>query len=96
MTEEWQLSHLIQVCMCACGSDHQTQTNSPVLNKTSYCVNILVCYEDTQLKETALSDNLVQMTHKETNIQDQFINKADIFPSRKWHASHFSLRWVCE
>lgn len=86
----------VQVCIYVCGSDHQTQTTSPVLNKKSPTGVFILCYGDAQLKETAVSDSLERMTRKETNIQDHFINKADIFPSRKWHVSHFSLRWVCE
>lgn len=33
---------------------------------------------------------------KKQLILDQFITKADVSPSGKWHLSHFSLRWVCE
>lgn len=33
---------------------------------------------------------------KKQHILDQFITKADVSPSGKWHLSHFSLRWVCE
>lgn len=78
--------------ICVCVSDHQTI--SPVLNQRK--ARLAWSYSRLFWRYPTNGDTLVWMTRKETNIQHHFVNKADGFPSHKWHVSHFSLRWVCD